>query len=131
MPLSVAVHYKKQEIAEARWNECSQQFLWTKPDGTTIMADCSDQARLSVKVKADEAKESINPDWSVGWKFNGEFIMLTKDDMLSLYTAGLAFIEDRFAQEAMLIQQIDAAQTIDELRGINWTNKNWFTNNKE
>ena len=126
MPLSVAMHYKKQEIASARWQECSGSFLWTKPDGSTLWADCSEQARLSVKVKSDEAKESSDPNWGIGWKFSDQFVLLNKDDMISLYDAGLAFIEERFVQEAMLHQQIEAVQTLDDLRGISWIKKNWY-----
>lgn len=118
MNLGLAKYYKKQEIAEARWDECKNGFLFETTTGEKYWAASDESARLSVKVKADEAANA-DETWSVCWKFDN-FIVLNKANMLKLYTDGLAFVEERFQAEAILLAGIESAETVEQLRVINW-----------
>jgi len=55
---------------------------------------------------------------TVNWKFPTCWLTLTKTDLGQLVTAGVKYIQDQFDWEKNLVEQIDSAQTVGQLRSI-------------
>jgi hypothetical protein len=55
---------------------------------------------------------------TVNWKFPTCWLTLSKTELGQLVTVGIKYIQDQFDWEKSLVEQIDSAQTVDELRSI-------------
>jgi hypothetical protein len=54
----------------------------------------------------------------VQWKFPTTWLTLSKADLGLAVTAGAAYVEAQFVWEQSIVNQIEAAVTVDELKAI-------------
>jgi hypothetical protein len=115
-PLWAAQHALKAEVAENRWR---QEVAGVKFDlqGSQVHLDTSREGR-HVFVQA----LSLMPDGgTLNWKFPEGWFLITKPELYAMVMAGAAHIQTCFAWERIICDQIDAAQTKQELLQIDLT----------
>ena len=106
---------KKAEIAAARY---AAETGGCAVDGVTIATDRGSQALLTAAV----VMARLDPEFKTQWKCaDGRFKQLDAFQLRSIGDAVIAHVEACFAREGELCEQIDAAQTPEELDAIQWS----------
>lgn len=106
---------KYAEIAAARY---AAETGGCTVDGVTIATDRGSQALLTAAV----VTARLEPEFKVLWKCaDGHFVELNSVQFKAIGDAVTAHVEACFACEAELCEQIDAAQTPEELDAIQWS----------
>ncbi len=88
--------------------------------GMTIPLDVTTIANLTastVGLTRDPSRASIN--WSLG---KGVNVTIPRDHMLALADAAFAFVNDCFDAQKAIVEEIQAAPTIEELRAMDIAN---------
>lgn len=106
---------KRADIAAARYDA---ETGGCTVDGVTIATDRGSQALLTAAV----VMARIDPEFKTQWKCaNGNFKQLDAFQLRAIGDAVIAHVEACFAREGELCEQIDAAQTPEELASIQWS----------
>ena len=106
---------KRGEIAAARYNA---EIGGIDVDGATIATDRGSQALLTAAV----VSARLDPEFKTRWKCaDGHFVTLDAFQLRAIGDAVIAHVEQCFAREGELCEQIDAAQTPEELDSIKWS----------
>jgi len=106
---------KKDEIAAARYDA---ETGGCTVDGVTIATDRGSQALLTAAV----VSARLDLEFKTRWKCaNGRFVTLDAMQLRAIGDAVIAHVEACFAREAELVEQIDAAQTTEDLDAIQWS----------
>jgi len=106
---------KRGEIAAARY---TAETGGCTVDGVTIATDRGSQALLTAAV----VSARLDPEFKTRWKCaDGRFVTLDAMQLRAIGDAVIAHVEACFAREGELCEQIDAAQTPEELDAITWS----------
>lgn len=105
---------KRTEIAAARYDYESAGVVFHDVRVTT---DREDQAMIT----AVALSAVVDPAYSTVWKGADGYLNLAAVDVLTLARIVGAHVETAFGEEKRLVEQIDAAQTEEELASIVWT----------
>ena len=106
---------KSAEIAAARYEA---ETGGCTVDGVTIATDRGSQALLTAAV----VSARLDPEFKTRWKCaDGHFVALDAFQLRAIGDAVIAHVEACFAREGELCEQIDAAQTPEELALIQWS----------
>lgn len=106
---------KYDEIAAARY---AAETGGCTVDGVTIATDRGSQALLTAAV----VMARLDPEFKTRWKCaDGSFVTLDAMQLCAIGDAVIAHVEQCFAREGELCEQIDAAQTPEELDAIQWS----------
>ncbi len=106
---------KYDEIAAARY---AAETGGCKIDGMTIATDRGSQALLTAAV----VTARLDVEFKTRWKCaDGHFVTLDALQLRAIGDAVIAHVEECFAREGELCEQIDAAQTPEELDAIQWS----------
>lgn len=106
---------KRDEIAAARYDV---ETGGCTVDGAAIATDRGSQALLTAAV----VMARLDPEFKTQWKCaDGRFKQLDAFQLRSIGDAVIAHVEACFAREGELCEQIDAAQTPEELASIQWS----------
>lgn len=106
---------KHDEIAAARY---AAETSGCTVDGVTIATDRGSQALLTAAV----VTARLEPEFKTQWKCaDGRFKRLDAFQLRAIGDAVIAHVEGCFAREGELCEQIDAAQTPEELDAIQWS----------
>ena len=106
---------KQDEIAAARY---ATETGGCTVDGVTIATDRGSQALLTAAV----VSARLDPEFKTKWKCaGGHFVSLDAFQLRAIGDAVIAHVESCFAREGELCEQIDAAQTPEELAAIQWS----------
>jgi hypothetical protein len=62
----------------------------------------------------------IDPDYTCKWKAGGQFVTLDASAILAAAVAVRVHVQDQFDREADLLAQVDAAETVDAVKAVNW-----------
>lgn len=112
-PLSELKAAKKAEIAQARYNA---EIAGVTINGVSIKTDRESQAMIT-----GAALQAIDdPTYSCQWKTEAGFVSLTAEQIKGVAVAVRQHVQACFDREAGLIEQIEAATTIEELEQIKW-----------
>jgi hypothetical protein len=105
---------KYDEIAAARY---AAETGGCTVDGVTIATDRGSQALLTAAV----VTARLDLEFKTRWKCaDGRFITLDAMQLRAIGDAVIAHVESCFAREAELCEQIDAAETAEDLAAIKW-----------
>ena len=106
---------KKAEIAAARYAAETGDVTVA---GAVIATDRGSQSLLTAAV----VMARLEPEFSVKWKCaDNRFVTLDSVQLKAIGDAVTAHVEACFAREGELCEQIDAAQTPEELAAIQWS----------
>ena len=106
---------KLGEIAAARYDAETGGCM---VDGAMIATDRGSQALLTAAV----VTARLDPEFKTQWKCaDGHFVQLDAMQLRAIGDAVTAHVEACFGREAELVEQIDAAQTPEELAAIQWS----------
>ena len=106
---------KYEEIAAARY---AAETGGCTVDGVTIATDRGSQALLTAAV----VTARLDPEFKTRWKCaNGHFVSLDAMQLRAIGDAVIAHVEACFAREGELCEQIDAAETPEDLAAIQWS----------
>ena len=106
---------KRAEIAAARY---ADETGGCTVDGVTIATDRGSQALLTAAV----VTARLDLEFKTRWKCaDGRFVTLDAMQLRAIGDAVIAHVEACFAREGELCEQIDAAQTPEELDAIQWS----------
>lgn len=106
---------KYDEIAAARY---AAETGGCTVDGVTIATDRGSQALLTAAV----VSARLDVEFKTRWKCaDGRFVTLDAMQLRTIGDAVIAHVEACFAREGELYEQIDAAQTPEELDAIQWS----------
>ena len=105
---------KKDEITNARYNEETNGYMY---DNHRIATDDRSKSLLLACVVASQLAE----DYSVEWKCeDGEYITLNKNRLLELSAGLTGWVEQLFAKEKRLLEEVNEATTAEEIEQIRW-----------
>lgn len=104
---------KKNEIAAARYEA---ETSGVTVEGAVIDTDRESQALITGAAMAATLDES----YSLNWKTADGFISLTAPQIIAVAQAVRAHVQSCFDREAALNEQIDAANSKEELEAIAW-----------
>ena len=62
----------------------------------------------------------IDPDYTCNWKAGGQFVTLDAPEILAAAVAMRKHVQEQFDKEAALLAQVDAAETVDAVKAVNW-----------
>jgi hypothetical protein len=62
----------------------------------------------------------IDPDYTCQWKAGGQFVTLNAATILAVAVAVREHVQDQFDREAALLAEVGAAETVDEVKAVNW-----------
>ncbi|MBQ2470476.1 MAG: DUF4376 domain-containing protein [Ruminococcus sp.] len=105
---------KKADIAAARYN---YEIAGVIINGIHITTDREDQAMIT----AVALSAVVDPNYTTVWKGADGYLTLNAAEILAMARIVGAHVEAAFAEEKRLAEQIDAAQTEEELASIIWT----------
>ena len=106
---------KYHEIAAARY---AAETGGCEIDGVTIATDRGSQALLTAAV----VSARLDPEFKTRWKCaDGHFVTLDAFQLRTIGDAVIAHVEACFAREGEICEQINAAQTPEELDAIQWS----------
>jgi hypothetical protein len=106
---------KRAEIAAARYDA---ETGGCTVEGVTVATDRGSQALLTAAV----VSARLDPEFKTRWKCaDGHFVTLDAFQLRAIGDAVIAHVESCFAREGELCEQIDAAQTPEELDSIKWS----------
>ena len=106
---------KRQAIAAARYEA---ETGGCSVGGVTVATDRGSQALLTAAV----VMARLDPEFKTQWKCaDGSFKQLDAFQLRAIGDAVIAHVEACFAREGELCEQIDAAQTPEELDAIQWS----------
>lgn len=106
---------KYDDIAAARY---TAETGGCTVDGVMIATDRGSQALLTAAV----VTARLDPEFKTRWKCaDGHFVTLDAFQLRAIGDAVIAHVEGCFAREGELCEQIDAAQTPEELDAIQWS----------
>lgn len=106
---------KKAEIAAARY---AAETGGCTVDGVSIATDRGSQALLTAAVVSARLDLEFKTQWKCA---DGRFKQLDAFQLRAIGDAVIAHVEACFAREGELCEQIDAAQTPEELAAIKWS----------
>ncbi|ADE57225.1 DUF4376 domain-containing protein [Aminobacterium colombiense] len=104
---------KLLEIASARWAE---ETAGISVNGLKIKTDRESQAMIT----GAALQEIDDPTYSCQWKTEGGFVTLVADEIKAVAKAVRAHVQACFDKEAVLIAQVEAVTTEEELNLIKW-----------
>jgi len=99
------------------------KFIDSNSNELHIFTDRDSQSKVMAAYSA--VKDGLRQDNSL-WKTIDGFVAISNDDILRMAQEMLNFIQGCFDTEKTLIDEIDIAQTIDDLKNIDFSN--WPTN---
>jgi hypothetical protein len=103
----------KQVTANQRWIKENTPFK-TTVQGVEVTVDVSrDNRNIFV-----QKYQTMTDGETVDWKFPETWLTLTKAELGTIVFAGGIYIQTQFAWEKGLVDQIDAASSHDELKGL-------------
>ena len=106
---------KRDKIAAARYEA---ETGGCTVDGVTIATDRGSQALLTAAV----VTARLDVEFKTRWKCaDGHFVTLDAMQLRAIGDAVTAHVEACFAREGELCEQIDTAQTPEELAAIQWS----------
>lgn len=106
---------KSASIAAARY---ATETGGIEVNGAHIATDRGSQALLTAAV----VMARLDPEFKTQWKCaDGRFVQLDAFQLRAIGDAVIAHVESCFAREGELCEQIDAAQTSEELDAIQWS----------
>lgn len=106
---------KRADIAAARYDA---ETGGCTVEGVTVATDRGSQALLTAAV----VSARLDPEFKTRWKCaDGHFVTLDAFQLRALGDAVIAHVEACFAREGELCEQIDVAQTPEELDSIQWS----------
>lgn len=104
---------KKAEIAQARYNA---EIAGITINGVSIKTDRESQGLIT-----GAALQAIEDStYSCQWKTEGGFVTLVADEIKAVAKAVRAHVQACFDKEAVLIAQVEAVTTEEELNLIKW-----------
>lgn len=106
---------KRATIAAARYEA---ETGGCTVEGVTVATDRGSQALLTAAV----VMARLDPEFKTQWKCaDGRFVALDAFQLRTIGDAVIAHVEACFAREGELCEQINAAQTPEELDAIQWS----------
>lgn len=105
---------KKADIAAARY---TYEIAGIRFRGVHVTTDREDQAMIT----AAALSAVIDSTFSTVWKGADGYLTLDAPGVMALATAVAAHVEAAFAEEKRLSDNIDAAQTAEDVASIIWT----------
>ncbi len=112
--LGVCKIRKKAELAEARWLEETSGVVL--PSGVEVATDDRSQTKMiGIAMKAAQ-----DPDFTVRWKANGQWVTLDASEILNLNVYISNVIQKLFEKEESLSKMVDSCQTIEEVKVTTW-----------
>lgn len=110
-PIATLRDIFRREIAAARYS--------AETAGTTIMGIPVETDRESQATFTGAAVRALrNPSYVVKWKSRTGFVNLTNDQILDVADAVGDHVQACFDREAVLLQQVEAAETLADLQAI-------------
>ena len=115
---------KKSEIAALRWDEMSQPTLvegysqlWYSDKDSM-----NDMLRASLDLQTAISLGYFPSDYSLQWKTaDGSFTNITLEDLINLRLLLSQRQQSLYIKEALLIDQINAATTVNDVELISWS----------
>ena len=115
---------KKSEIAALRWDEMSQPTLvegysqlWYSDKDSM-----NDMLRASLDLQTAISLGYFPSDYSLQWKTaDGSFTNITLEDLINLRLLLSQRQQSLYTKEALLIDQINAATTVNDVELISWS----------
>lgn len=104
---------KKAEIAAARYD---YEIAGVIINGIHITTDREDQAMIT----AVALSAVVDSTYTTVWKGADGYLTLSAPEILAMARIVGAHVEAAFAEEKRLVEQIDAAQTQEDLDAITW-----------
>lgn len=112
--LSDVKFIKKREIAKARYEA---EIGGVSVGTMQIKTDRESQAMIT-----GAALQAVaDPAYACRWKAESGFIMLNSDTIKAAAMAVRTHVQNCFDRECALVDMIDAAETIEAVRAIDWT----------
>lgn len=105
---------KRSEIAHARW---TAEVGGTTLQGMTIRTDRESQGLIT----GAALKAIQDAEYSCSWKTDGGFVQLSAPQILAIADAVRAHVQECFDHERALCALVDAAETMEALEEIAWT----------
>ena len=105
---------KKSDIAAARYN---YEIAGVVFRGVHVTTDREDQAMIT----ACALSAVIDSGFTTVWKGADGYLELDASGVLTLARTVAAHVETAFAEEKRLVEQIDAAQTAEDVAVVIWT----------
>lgn len=112
--LERAKQQKKQEIANIRY-ECETSGITY--NNAEIATDRVSQSKIAGAIQYFDLNPNVT---TIPWKAKNGWFNFTKDDMIAIAKAVADHIEECFMKEKELFEQIDNAQTMEDLVKIQW-----------
>jgi hypothetical protein len=103
----------KQVTANQRWIKENTPFKTTVQDVEVTVDASRDNRNIFV-----QKYQTMADGETVDWKFPETWLTLTKAELGAIVSEGAAHIQTQFAWEKGLVDQIDAATSHDELKGL-------------
>lgn len=115
-PLEEIKAEKLAALADFRWQKETGGFLF---NGVTIATDDRSQLKIT---GARVAAEAAEPGWTVHWKVApGQFVTLTKADIIAISDAVRAHVQACFDSEAAHAAAINALETAEAVYEYDFT----------
>lgn len=103
MSLAAAERYKKEVAGTKATVQGKEVFVDTSRDGRNVFI---------------QKYMMMNDTDTVQWKFPDCWLTLTKLDLAAVISAGANHIEQQFVWEQSIVSQIEAAETVEQLKAI-------------
>lgn len=104
---------KLWQLADARWREETGGYMY---NGHEFHSDRESQDRFFQAYMAS----LNNPNFSTVWKTKNGWLEMTAEDFVTLYSEFQTFLQGLYLQEKALQEQVEAANTLEELEAVQW-----------
>ena len=101
------------EVAQSRY---ASEISGITVDNIKIKTDRESQALIT----GAALQVLLDPAYTCNWKTESGFVTLTSEQIQAVAVAVRQHVQGCFDREAVLIEQIEAATTIEELEQIKW-----------
>jgi len=92
-------------------------IIFTDSNGQELKIQTDRVSQSKIMASYQAVKDGLRQDNSL-WKTIDGFVAISNDDMIALATTVLAFVQSCFDREKALTDEVESAQSIEELKNI-------------